>query len=79
MSVGSQSAGSEEDLMAVANSDIAQLCAELIILWQQFMELACRREQVRRSLARQHHTLRVGGSTCSRVGGSTCSSTTRSG
>ena len=55
--------------MAVANSDIAQLCAELILLWQQFMELACRREQVRRSLARQHHTLRVGGghSTTSRV------------
>ncbi|XP_037076107.1 protein FAM135A-like [Pollicipes pollicipes] len=55
----SRSAGSDEDLMAVANSDIAQLCAELILLWQQFLELAGRREQVRRSLARQHHTLRV--------------------
>ncbi|XP_043236659.1 protein FAM135A-like [Amphibalanus amphitrite] len=59
LSETAKSAGGEEDLMAVANSDIAQLCAELILLWQQFMELACRREQVRRSLARQHHTLRV--------------------
>uniref|UniRef100_T1J2Y8 DUF676 domain-containing protein n=1 Tax=Strigamia maritima TaxID=126957 RepID=T1J2Y8_STRMM len=50
---------SEEDLIAIANSDIAQLCAENIILWQQFLEVFTLKERIRQRLAREHHLQRV--------------------
>lgn len=50
---------SEDDLIAIANSDIAQLCAENIILWQQFLEVFNLKDRIRQHLAREHHNQRV--------------------
>ncbi|CAL4097840.1 unnamed protein product, partial [Meganyctiphanes norvegica] len=49
----------EEDFLVAANSDIAQLCAENILLWQHFLTVAIGSEPVRQHLARQHHMQRV--------------------
>ncbi|CAB3384814.1 Hypothetical predicted protein [Cloeon dipterum] len=49
----------EEEFVALANSDIAQLCAENILLWQQFLEAFSCKEPVHQHLARVHHQLRV--------------------
>ncbi|XP_064082168.1 protein FAM135A-like isoform X2 [Macrobrachium nipponense] len=49
----------EEDFLVVANSDIAQLCAENILLWQHFLSVVMSSEPVRQYLARQHHIQRV--------------------
>ncbi|KAG8226351.1 hypothetical protein J437_LFUL014594 [Ladona fulva] len=49
----------EEEFVALANSDIAQLCAENILLWQQFLEAFTCKDPVHQHLARYHHNLRV--------------------
>ncbi|KAK8731299.1 hypothetical protein OTU49_007529, partial [Cherax quadricarinatus] len=49
----------EEDFLVAANSDIAQLCAENIMLWQHFLTVVMSCEPVRQHLARQHHIQRV--------------------
>nr|XP_045599239.1 protein FAM135A-like isoform X1 [Procambarus clarkii] len=49
----------EEDFLVAANSDIAQLCAENILLWQHFLSVVMSSEPVRQHLARQHHIQRV--------------------
>lgn len=49
----------EEEFAVVANSDIAQLCAENIVLWHQFLELCSCQPQVNTHLATIHHNLRV--------------------
>nr|CAD7435353.1 unnamed protein product [Timema monikensis] len=48
----------EEEFVALANSDIAQLCAENILLWQQFLEAFSSKDSVHQHLARHHHQLR---------------------
>lgn len=49
----------EDDFISVANSDIAQLCAENILLWQQFLETFTCKDPVHQHLAKTHHQLRV--------------------
>ncbi|XP_035217336.1 protein FAM135A-like isoform X2 [Stegodyphus dumicola] len=49
---------SEEFLMK-ANSDIAQICGALILLWQKFLETVIGNEKVRQHLSRQRHFQRV--------------------
>ncbi|XP_071454365.1 protein FAM135A [Hetaerina americana] len=49
----------EEEFVALANSDIAQLCAENILLWQHFLEAFTCKDPVHQHLARHHHNLRV--------------------
>ncbi|KAK8406692.1 hypothetical protein O3P69_007339 [Scylla paramamosain] len=49
----------EEDFLVVANSDIAQLCAENILLWQHFLSVVMNSDAVRQHLAKQHHIQRV--------------------
>ena len=52
----------EEEFITLANSDIAQLCAENILLWQQFLEAFSCKDPVHQHLARHHHHLRVSNS-----------------
>ncbi|XP_075225042.1 protein FAM135A isoform X2 [Lycorma delicatula] len=54
-----KSVEAEEEFVALANSDIAQLCAENILLWQQFLEAFSCKDPVHQHLARHHHHLRV--------------------
>ncbi|XP_076368045.1 protein FAM135A-like isoform X2 [Tachypleus tridentatus] len=49
----------EEDLLVLANSDVAQLCGALIVLWQQFLEVVVNQERIRQHLAQEHHQQRV--------------------
>ena len=49
----------EEEFATVANSDIAQLCAENIVLWHQFLELCSCQPPINHHLAAIHHHLRV--------------------
>ncbi|KAL0271507.1 UNVERIFIED_CONTAM: hypothetical protein PYX00_008581 [Menopon gallinae] len=49
----------EDDFISVANSDIAQLCAENILLWHQFLETFTSKDPVHQHLAKNHHHLRV--------------------
>ncbi|XP_014289296.1 protein FAM135A isoform X2 [Halyomorpha halys] len=49
----------EEEFATVANSDIAQLCAENIVLWHQFLELCSCQPPINQHLAAIHHHLRV--------------------
>ncbi|XP_073968672.1 protein FAM135A isoform X1 [Rhodnius prolixus] len=49
----------EEEFATVANSDIAQLCAENIVLWHQFLELCSCQQPISTHLATVHHHLRV--------------------
>lgn len=39
--------------------DVAQLCAQNIVLWQIFLEAFTRQEAIHQHLARVHHQLRV--------------------
>ncbi|RXG60246.1 hypothetical protein Avbf_03156, partial [Armadillidium vulgare] len=55
----SQTVDCEEDFLVTANSDIAHLCAENILLWQHFLEVVSGSEPVRQFLARSHHVQRV--------------------
>ncbi|XP_049275878.1 protein FAM135A [Rhipicephalus sanguineus] len=52
-------AENEEDFVAVAHSDVAQLCGALIVLWKQFLEVVADQDRVRQQLARQRHLQRV--------------------
>lgn len=45
--------------MDTEEADIAQLCAQNIVLWQNFLEAFVGREAVHQHLARIHHQLRV--------------------
>lgn len=45
--------------MDTEEADIAQLCAQNIVLWQHFLEAFSGREAVHQHLARVHHQLRV--------------------
>lgn len=45
--------------MDTEEADIAQLCAQNIVLWQHFLEAFSGREAVHQHLARIHHQLRV--------------------
>lgn len=47
--------------MDTEEADIAQLCAQNIVLWQHFLEAFSGREAVHQHLARVHHQLRVKG------------------
>lgn len=49
----------EDDFLMKANSDIAQTCGALILLWQKFLEIVIGREKVRQHLSRQRHFQRV--------------------
>lgn len=49
----------EEDFLAAANSEIARLCAQNVLLWRQLLETFAGSEPVRLLLAQQHHSLRV--------------------
>ncbi|XP_033320937.2 protein FAM135A isoform X4 [Megalopta genalis] len=46
-------------MMDTEETDIAQLCAQNIVLWQHFLEAFSGREAVHQHLARIHHQLRV--------------------
>ncbi|XP_015174355.1 PREDICTED: uncharacterized protein LOC107065298 isoform X2 [Polistes dominula] len=46
-------------MMDTEEADIAQLCAQNILLWQNFLEAFSGREAVHQHLARIHHQLRV--------------------
>ncbi|KAG4079196.1 hypothetical protein HA402_015852 [Bradysia odoriphaga] len=48
----------EEDFVACANSDIAQLCAECILFWRRVLATASQ-PSVHALLAKKHHTIRV--------------------
>lgn len=48
----------EEDFVAQANSDIAQLCAECILFWRRVLATASQ-PSVHALLAKKHHSLRV--------------------
>ena len=54
-----QSFRTEEDLLQAAQSDVAQLCAENVILWMQYLELVSFNEKITHQLAREHHVQRV--------------------
>lgn len=55
----SQMSESLEEFVTKVNNEIAQLCAENILLWQQFLDTFCHKEAVQQYLAKQHHQLRV--------------------
>ncbi|CAL1271736.1 unnamed protein product [Larinioides sclopetarius] len=50
---------SEDEFLMKANSDIAQICGAIIILWQKFLEIVLGREKIRQHLSRQRHFQRV--------------------
>ena len=49
----------EEDFLLKANSDISQLCAENILLWNKFLDAFTSREVIRRHLAQINHSHRI--------------------
>lgn len=49
----------EEEFAALANKDIAQLCAENIMLWQKFLDAFTLKEPIHQHLSKLHHQLRV--------------------
>ncbi|CAG5123562.1 unnamed protein product, partial [Candidula unifasciata] len=49
----------EDDLIQTAQTDIAQICAENVILWAQFLEIVLKQQQVHLHLAMEHHIQRV--------------------
>lgn len=49
----------EDEFLAIATSDISQLCGELVVMWNHFLDAYTRRIEVRQHLARLHHTNRV--------------------
>ena len=58
-----QGVANEDEFLAVANSDISQLCGEIIVLWHAFKATfvgrAAERRAVVQHLARIHHIQRV--------------------
>ncbi|GFS85048.1 protein FAM135A [Nephila pilipes] len=49
----------EDEFLIKANSDIAQICGAIIILWQKFLEAVLGKEKIRQHLSRQRHFQRV--------------------
>ena len=49
----------EEEFLLKANSDISQLCAENILVWNKFLDAFTLREVIRRHLAQVNHCHRV--------------------
>ncbi|XP_071118138.1 protein FAM135A-like isoform X1 [Haliotis cracherodii] len=49
----------EDDMLQTVVTDITQLCAENVILWNQFLEVVTLRPQIQEYLAQEHHTARV--------------------
>lgn len=49
----------EDDFIARANSDVAQLCAENIVQWQHFLAAVSCKSGIHQHLAKKHHALRV--------------------
>ena len=58
-----QGVTNEDEFLAVANSDISQLCGEIIVLWNAFKSMfvgrSAERWSVVQHLARIHHIQRV--------------------
>ena len=54
-----QTLETEEDFLLKANSDISQLCAENILLWNKFLDAFTSREVIRRHLAQINHSHRI--------------------
>lgn len=50
---------SEDDFLAMANSDISQLCGEIVLLWNSFLKAFTNKPQILQHLARIHHLHRV--------------------
>ena len=50
---------SEDDFLALAKSDISQLCGELVWQWKQFLDNVNSNRFVGKYLARVHHFYRV--------------------
>ena len=50
---------SEDDFLALAKSDISQLCGELVWQWKQFLDNVNGNRFVGKYLARVHHFYRV--------------------
>ncbi|XP_064624581.1 protein FAM135A-like isoform X2 [Lineus longissimus] len=48
----------EEDMLQTANTNVAQLCAENLILWSQYLEMVTLNEKITFSLAKEHHLTR---------------------
>lgn len=57
--LGVQGVDVEEEFAALANKDIAQLCAENILLWQKFLDAFTLKEPIHQHLSKVHHQLRV--------------------
>jgi hypothetical protein len=58
-SLSLQNCGDDDKVLAMAEGDIAHLCGQNILLWQQFLEMVVNCEPVRSVLARHHHQQRV--------------------
>eukprot|EP00090_Calanus_glacialis_P010228 TRINITY_DN18611_c0_g1_i1.p1 TRINITY_DN18611_c0_g1~~TRINITY_DN18611_c0_g1_i1.p1 ORF type:complete len:1338 (-),score=331.89 TRINITY_DN18611_c0_g1_i1:1056-4637(-) len=54
-----QTVETEDDFLMKANSDISQLCAENILLWNKFLDAFTLREVIRKHLAQINHNHRV--------------------
>lgn len=50
----------EEDFLQTAQSDVAQLCAENVILWAQYLDMVTLNDKITHQLAKEHHLQRVG-------------------
>ena len=59
LSASAELLDNEDDFLQKANSDISQLCAENILLWNKYLELFTLVEEVRRHLAEIHHNHRL--------------------
>ena len=49
----------EEEFLEIAYSDISQLCGELIVLWNNFINLFIGKSEISQHLARLHHHQKV--------------------
>ena len=49
----------EDEFLARANSDISQLCGEIVLLWHSFLSAFVGKVQILEHLARMHHLHRV--------------------
>ena len=49
----------EEEFLVIAYSDISQLCGELIVLWNNFINLFIGKSEISQHLARLHHHQKV--------------------
>lgn len=49
----------EEDFLPMVQSDVAQLCAQNVVLWSHYKELVTLNDKVTHQLARDHHLQRV--------------------